>query len=87
MEFLLSVLPAGGGGAVAAAAAAVGGVAAAAALAEKAGIVRMGQKDRSNAPPGEEHLTQLSSKCVAGVICAAPFLAAMVLISPHFVCV
>jgi hypothetical protein len=24
---------------------------------------------------------------VAGVICAAPFLAAMVLISPHFVCV
>jgi hypothetical protein len=62
MEFLLSVFPAGGGGAVAAAAATVGGVAAAAALAEKAGIVRMGQKGLSNAPPGDEHLTQLSSK-------------------------
>jgi hypothetical protein len=62
MEFLLTLFPAGGWGAVAAAAAAVGGVAAAAALAEKAGIVRMGQKGLSNAPPGDEHLTQLSSK-------------------------
>ncbi|KAK1610888.1 hypothetical protein QYE76_034561 [Lolium multiflorum] len=51
MEFLLTAIPGGGGGAVAAAAAAVGTVAAAAALAEKAGIVGMGHKGRSNAPP------------------------------------
>jgi hypothetical protein len=56
MEFLLTAIPGGGGGAVAAAAAAVGTVAAAAALAEKAGIVGMGHKGRSNAPPGDQQL-------------------------------
>ncbi|XP_047083285.1 ent-kaurene oxidase 2-like [Lolium rigidum] len=51
MDFLLTMLPASGGGAVAAAAAAVGGLAAAATLAGKAGIVGIGHKERSNAPP------------------------------------
>jgi hypothetical protein len=57
MDFLLTLLPASGGGAVAAAAAAVGGLAAAATLAGKAGVVGMGHKDRSNAPPGDDRLT------------------------------
>jgi hypothetical protein len=43
---------------VAAAAAAVGGLVAAATLAGKAGVVGMGHKDRSNAPPGDDRLTE-----------------------------
>ena len=66
MEFLLTALTASGWGAVAAAAATVAGLAAAAALARKAGIVGMGRKDRSNAPPGYDRFShRISTKCSA----------------------